>query len=140
MLVHEDVLRDTVSDPGEEITREQASKIAVQHLELLMRAYQRLGHWDKEAQVYVDLYQQLAHVFGGEESWKNAKIQGIEKWEGKGGKDEVGVWKVPETFEFIESVGVGKKHWNYLRKGSGRWSFGGVGRLRRSYSAKEVAA
>lgn len=88
MLVHEDVLRDTVSDKGDELPLAEASQIAVQHLELLKRAYQRLGGWDKEPQVYVDLYQQVAHVFGSEEGWKKAPPVSVEKWAPKGADSE----------------------------------------------------
>lgn len=143
MLLHEDVLRDTVSDKGEEINQAEAAAIVVRHLELLKRAYQRLGGWDKDPQVYVDLYQQLAHVFGSEENWKNAKIQGIEKWSPKGA-DAVGVWVRPKSFEWMESEGL-RKHSNYLRRSlrsGGEWKathFHG-GRLSRSYSGRSVVS
>ncbi|CZR69374.1 uncharacterized protein PAC_19274 [Phialocephala subalpina] len=143
MQVHEDVLRDTVSDKGEEINQAEAAATAVRHLELLRRAYQRLGGWDKEPQVYIDLYQQLAHVFGSEENWKKAKIQGVEKWSPKGA-DAVGAWARPESFEWMESEGQ-RKHANYLRRSlrSGvEWKaahFHG-GRLTRSYSSRSAVA
>jgi hypothetical protein len=57
MLVHEDLLRDTVSDKGEELSAHEAAQIAVQQLELLKRAHQHLGSWDKDPQNYIDLYQ-----------------------------------------------------------------------------------
>jgi len=147
MLVHEDILRETVSDRGEEIEQDEASAIAVRQLSLLMRSYQRLGSWDKEKQAYVDLYQQLAHVFGSEENWKEAKTTGIEKWEvkPKSGTDKLGVWSRPESFEFVDT---GKrKHENYLRKSSGTWRISSSGhlvpsagmRLSRSYSSRSVS-
>jgi tetratricopeptide (TPR) repeat protein len=141
LLVHEDVLRDTVSDKGDELPSAEASQIAVQHLELLKRAYQRLGGWDKDQQVYVDLYQQLAHVFGSEENWKNAKTQSVEKWQPKGA-DQLGVWTRPESFEFDESKGA-RKHANYLRKSSGIWTVlrhGHSHRLSRAYSTQSINA
>jgi len=135
-------LRDTVSDKGEEIPQADASRMAVRHLALMMRAYQRLGSWDKEKQVYVDLYQQLAHVFGGEDNWKNEKMAGLEKWQPKGA-DNLGVWVQPERFEFI----VDGKHKNYLKKNSGTWRLDSTGhlvpgnemRLSRSYSSRSVS-
>jgi hypothetical protein len=139
MQVHEDVLRDTVSDKGEELNQAEAASIAVRHLELLKRAYQRNGKWDKEQQVYVDLYQQLAHIFGSEESWKKANVQSLDKWSSKGA-DELGVWKRPESFEWMESESGKRNHSNFLRKSlGGSWSFHG-GRLTRSYSSRSVAA
>jgi len=138
MQVHEDVLRDTVSDKGEELKQSEAATIAVTHLELLKRAYQRLGKWDKDPQVYIDLYQQLAHVFGSEESWKKAQIQSLDKWSSKGA-DDLGVWKRPASFEWMEDKSQ-RKHFNFLRKSlGGSWSFHG-GRLTRSYSSRSIAA
>ncbi|KUJ18660.1 uncharacterized protein LY89DRAFT_683570, partial [Mollisia scopiformis] len=143
MQVHEDVLRDTVSDKGEEINQAEAAAIAVRHLELLRRAYQRLGGWDKDPQVYVDLYQQLAHVFGSEENWKKAQIQGVEKWSTKG-VDSVGVWVRPVSFEWMESEGM-RKHANYLRRSlrsGAEWKMAhsNGGRLLRSYSGRSLVA
>jgi tetratricopeptide (TPR) repeat protein len=138
LLVHEDVLRDTVGDKGDELPLAEASQIAVQHLELLKRAYQRLGGWDKEPQVYVDLYQQVAHVFGSEEGWKKAPPASVEKWVPKGA-DSLGIWTRPASFEFI---GAGRKHANYLRKSSGSWALLGNGhspRLNRAYSSQSIA-
>ena len=142
MLVHEDVLRDTVSDKGEEIPQAEACAIALHHLELLKRAYQRLGGWDKDSQVYVDLYQQLAHVFGGEEAWKkgSSQIQSVEKWQPKGA-DGLGVWARPESFEFI-STANSRKHANFLRKLTGTWSLHGHfhgHRLSRSFSSRSIS-
>lgn len=139
MLVHEDVLRDTVSDKGDELPLAEASQIAVQHLELLKRAYQRLGGWDKESQVYVDLYHQVAHVFGSEEGWKKAPPASVDKWAPKGA-DSLGVWTRPESFQFMTS---GRKHANYLRKSSGSWNLVGnfhSPRLSRAYSSQSIAA
>ncbi|KAL2069847.1 hypothetical protein VTL71DRAFT_14526 [Oculimacula yallundae] len=141
MRVHEDILRDAASDKGEEIDQAQAAAIAVRHLDLLKRTYQRLGKWDKQPQSYLDLYQQLAHVFGSEENWKNARIQPIEKWSAKGA-DNLGVWTKPNTFEWVESEGK-RKHVNYLRRSLGHAGNLGFqsGKLLRSYSSRsEVAA
>ncbi|KAG0653042.1 hypothetical protein D0Z07_0724 [Hyphodiscus hymeniophilus] len=106
MLVHENLLRDTVSDKGEELPAAEAAQIAVQQLERLKRSYQRLGGWDKDAQIYIDLYQQLAHVFGSEDSWKKAQTQSVEKWQPKGA-DSLGTWTKPESFEFMATIWVG---------------------------------
>lgn len=139
MLVHESVLRDTVGDKGDELPLAEAAQIAVQHMELLKRAYQRLGRWEKEPQTYVDLYQQIAHVFGSEEGWKKATPAPLDKWVPKGA-DSLGVWARPESFEFISS---GRKHANYLRKSSGSWNLlagDHSHRLSRVYSSQSIAA
>ena len=140
LLVHEDVLRDTVGDKGDELPLSEASQIAVQHLELLKRAYQRLGRWDKEPQVYIDLYQQIAHVFGSEEGWKKSPPAAVDKWVPKGA-DSLGIWTRPESFEFISSE---RKHANYLRKSSGSWNLLGSNghphRLSRAYSSQSIVA
>ncbi|KAL5348657.1 hypothetical protein ACLOAV_006074 [Pseudogymnoascus australis] len=118
MLVHEDVIRDTVSDKVDELPVSEASQIAVQHLELLKRAYQRLGGWDKDHQVYADLYQQAEHAFGSEAGWKKAKPTSVEKWVTKGA-DSLGIWTRPGSFEFMTTD---RKHTNHLRRSSGSWS------------------
>ncbi|KAN0098801.1 hypothetical protein V8E51_014464 [Hyaloscypha variabilis] len=141
MLIHEDLLRDTVSDKGEELPAAEAAQIAVQQVELLKRSYQHLGGWDKDAQIYIDLYQQLCHVFGSEESWKKANTQSVEKWQPKGA-DSLGTWVKPESFEFMET-GNSRKHANFLRKSSGTWSLGGhfhAHRLSRTYSVQSLSA
>jgi len=90
----------------------------------------------------VDLYQQLAHVLASEEAWKKGAGQGlnIEKWQPKGA-DGLGVWKRPESFEFISTAGT-RKHANYLRKSSGTWSLKGHfhgHRLSRSFSSRSIS-
>lgn len=138
MLVHEDILRDTVSDKGDELPIAEASQIAVQQLELLKRAYQRLGGWDKEPQVYVDLYHQIAHVFGSQEGWKKTAPASVEKWVPKGA-DSLGIWTRPESFEFVST---GRKHANYLRKSSGSWDILGKfhePRLTSAYNSQSIA-
>lgn len=132
MLVHEEVLRDTVSDKGSELPIADAAKIAVQHLELLKRAYQRLGGWHKEPQVYIDLYHQIAHVFDSEDAWKNASPTPIEKWQPKGA-DSLGIWTRPQSFEFIKITT--RKHANHLRRSSRPWNF----RPSHAYSTQSVA-
>lgn len=132
MLVHEDILRDTVSDKGEELDGNEAAGIATRHLGLLRGAYGRNGGWDKEKQAYVDLYQQLAHVFGSEEKWKSAKIEGAEKWgvKNKEVSEGAGTWKRPEGWEFVPmGAGAQRKHENYLRKSSGTWRLSSTGHL-----------
>lgn len=111
------MIRSTVSDKGDELPIAEASQIAVQHLELLKRAYQRLGGWDKNPQVYADLYQQVAHAFASEAGWKKAKPISVEKWVPKGA-DSLGIWTRPESFEFMTTD---RKHTNHLRKSSGSW-------------------
>ncbi|XMA10439.1 hypothetical protein WAI453_003230 [Rhynchosporium graminicola] len=141
MQVHENILRDAASYKGEEIDQAQAAAIAVRHLDLLKRTYQRLGKWDKQPQIYLDLYQQLAHVFGSEENWKNARIQPIEKWSAKGA-DNLGIWTKPNTFDWVESEEK-RKHVNHLKRSLGRPGKSSFhsGRLTRSYSSRsEVAA
>lgn len=118
ILVHEDVIRDTVSDKVDDIPLSEVSRVAVQHLELLKRAYQRFGGWDKDPQVYADLYQQVAHAFGSEAAWKKAKPTSVEKWVPKGA-DSLGIWTRPESFKFMITD---RKHTNHLRKSSGSWS------------------
>lgn len=147
MLVHEEILRDTVSDKGEELEGAEAAAIATRHLRLMRGAYGRNNGFNKEKQVYVDLYQQLAHLFGSEESWKSAKIEGADKWAVKNKEvgDGFGAWKKPERWEFVGDA-TKRKHENYLRYSSGTWRLSSSGqlvpnagmRLSRSFSQRSV--
>ena len=156
-LVHEDILRDTVSDKGEELPQNEAAQIAARHLTLLMRACQRAGGWDKEKQVYVDLYQQLSHVFGSEDAWKSGTSQlgSIEKWDAKpkgGIADGFGTWEKPKAWTFMDDLADGAagrgKHKNHLKRSSGTWRLdrsvhlvpGAVMKLRRSFSQRSGAS
>ncbi|KAI6711104.1 hypothetical protein JHW43_006377 [Diplocarpon mali] len=117
MLVHEDLLREAAID--EELPPAEAAAIAVQQLELLERSYQRLGGWDKEQQIYFDLYQQLTDVFTFEDGWKKAQTRSVETWQFKGA-DDLGTWTKPDRFVFMATES--RKHAKFLRESSGTWT------------------
>ncbi|THV44928.1 hypothetical protein BGAL_0555g00020 [Botrytis galanthina] len=132
MRVHEDILRSTVSDAGDELPRDKACIIAIAQLELLKRAYWRKGTWDKDVSVYIDLWRQIEQEFESENAWKEAVklLQGIDKWGVKKGEkgekdDELGVWKRPGSFEFMTMEEGKRQHSNMLRKISSIWGFSG---------------
>ncbi|KAI9641201.1 hypothetical protein NHQ30_010001 [Ciborinia camelliae] len=132
MRIHEDILRSTVSDAGDELPRDEVCDIAIVQLELLKRVYWRKGSWDKDVSVYVDLWQQIGQEFENEHAWKEAVkvLKGVDKWTVKKGEkgekdDELGIWKRPGSFEFM-TVDEGKRpHLNMLRKVSSIWGFSG---------------
>ncbi|OWP03150.1 hypothetical protein B2J93_7176 [Marssonina coronariae] len=117
MLVHEDLLREAAID--EELPPAEAAAIAVQQLELLERSYQRLGGWDKEQQIYFELYQQLTDVFTFEDGWKKAQTRSVETWQFKGA-DNLGTWTKPDRFVFMATES--RKHAKFLRESSGTWT------------------
>lgn len=128
MRIHEDILRSTVSDAGDELPSDQVCSIAIAQLELLKRAYLRKGSWDKDVSVYVDLWREIEQEFENEEAWEDAvnTLQDIDKWSVKKGDrgekdDELGVWKRPGSFEFMTVEGGKRQHSNMLRKVSSIW-------------------
>lgn len=126
MRVHEEILQQIVGDENGDVTVEAASQTARIHLDLLKRAHQRLGGWDKNASVYEDLYDNLVDQFRDEKIW--TEVQPIKKWPSKAtsANDGVGVFKQPHNWEFLEPKHGAKPHQNYLRRVSGlqRWDSG----------------
>lgn len=132
MRIHEDILRSTVSDAGNELPRDEVCVIAIAQLELLKRVYWRKGSWDKEVSVYVDLWRQISQEFENEHLWKEAVkvFKGVDKWTVKKGEkgekdDELGIWKRPGSFEFMTVEEGKRQHLNMLRKISRVWGFSG---------------
>ncbi|CAD6445073.1 c42f2e4b-2fcf-4437-ac29-47625158b686 [Sclerotinia trifoliorum] len=132
MRIHEDILRNTVSDAGDELPSNEVCVIAIAQLELLKRVYWRKGTWDKDVSVYVDLWRQIEQEFEDEHAWKEASkaLKGVDKWSvkksEKGEKDdELGIWKRPESFEFMTAQEGTRQHSNNLRKTSSMWGFSG---------------
>lgn len=117
MRIHEELLRETIRDAGDELSEAEACRIALQQIEFLKRTYQRLGKWDKDPSIYVDLFHRLSQEFDGESAWKAAKLQSVDKWQPKGA-DELGVWHRPASFEFMDTKNV-SHHENRLRQSSG---------------------
>ena len=112
IAVHEGCLRDLINDELDEPIPKDVGKIATVHAELLKRAYQRNGGWDKDPGSYIQLYQQLSNEFKSDADWKT--VQSIDKWQPKGA-DALGVFKEPDHWEFLEQD-VGGKHENILRR------------------------
>ncbi|KAI9703724.1 MAG: hypothetical protein M1836_007494 [Candelina mexicana] len=103
MAVHEDILRQSLSDDND-LTGENLAGIAKTHLELLKRCFQRNKGWAKEAKIYEELGRQLVKEFSKYDSWKG--VQSVEKWDKKAGPaDELGMWKRPTTFELEKGEG-----------------------------------
>ncbi|ESZ97797.1 hypothetical protein SBOR_1806 [Sclerotinia borealis F-4128] len=132
MRIHEDILRSIVSDAGDELPRYEVCGIAMAQLELLNRVYWRKGSWDKDVNVYVDLWHQIEQELENEQTWKETVkgVISIDKWPVKKGEkgekdDGVGVWKRPASFEFMKAEEGKRQHSNMLRKSSSIWGFSG---------------
>lgn len=117
MRIHEALLRETIQDAGDELSDADACRIALQQIEFLKRTYQRLGKWNKDPSIYVDLFQRVSQRFEEVPAWKAAKLQSVDKWQPKGA-DELGVWRRPASFEFMDTTSV-SHHENRLRQSSG---------------------
>ena len=138
MAVQVDVLH-------QELIHSESAKASPQearvHLELLKRCYQRQGGWDKDVQVYKDLFSDLVEAFGQHKEWQG--LQGIEKWK-TGGADSLGTFVRPKVWEFNAEAEDGRQHENYLRRIVEVWSVenghgrGGYGQGQRG--GEQVAA
>lgn len=113
MAMHEEILRYEVSDDNDMSSVEDASRNARYHLELLKRAYQRLGKWDKPRDTYITLFDEVTSTFQGEELFRD--VQPIMKWPSKGADDR-GTFKPPTNWGFITSEDEKKQHQNWLKR------------------------
>ena len=119
MNVHEEVLRQLVSDENDDISMDEAAPMAMTHLELLKRSYQRAGGWEKDPQSCHELYSQLLDAFGKEKGWHSTPI---EKWSTKAPTDNVGTFTAPTSWEFMSAEDEKKKRQNLLRRASENWA------------------
>lgn len=115
MRVHEEILQQIAEDDSDIGSVDDRSELARIHLDLLRRAHQRLGGWEKDANVYVELYNELTEIFRDEKCW--AEVQPIKKWPSKGSaNDGFGLYKKPTNWEFLElDQSKQKIHQNWLK-------------------------
>ena len=97
MGVHEEILREIDEDDD----GEKAGLYVNGQLELLKRAYQRLGGWDKSEKTYRALFTRLKR-FG-------LSLQPIEQWSPKGA-DSMGMYVILKEWKLdVEKEGVKKR-------------------------------
>lgn len=148
MRVHEDILQEIVSDSSPaagDLSVDSAAQTTRLHLDLLKRAHQRLGGWNRDPALYDDLDSALRDQFRDEKICTD--VLPMRKWSAKpppgssssssssahaaagGGSNGdgggLGVFVAPRRWEFLEVKEV-RPHLNYLRKvsGSQRWESG----------------
>lgn len=131
MGVHEDILAHLTSDELDLdlVTDQEEADIAVKELRDLRLSFLRNGgKWpkDKDQGVYDDLYHVVSEQVAGQETWKNAKVDDVNKWGAavKGFKDDgSGAWRgVPNgQWEFMADDGK-HKHVNAMKRRSARYS------------------
>lgn len=132
MRVHEEILQQIAEDDSDTGSVDDRSELARTHLDLLRRAHQRLGGWEKDVSVYVDLYDELAGMFRDEKTW--AEVQPIKKWSTKASvNDGYGVYKQPKNWEFLDLDQSNREqkvhHHNWLKRGLlQRWDSEAKGR------------
>lgn len=114
MSVHYEILRQEVSDDNE-TSPEDACSHASHHVDLLKRAYQRLGRLDKDQETYADLFKEMKTSFKGERYFDD--LQPITKWSTKGADDK-GIYKNPTSWQILAGEDE-RKHQNWLRRVSG---------------------
>lgn len=113
MTVHENALRQ-VTHTQTDVTSAEMGSFAVQHTELLKRAYQRNGGWAKQSALYTDLLGKVNEQLKAEKTWSQSSIESVEKWQPKGA-DNLGLWQPPTSYGFL-TAGKINKHQNQLRK------------------------
>lgn len=112
MNIHCEILRKEVSDENTTST-EDARYHTKYHLDLLKRAYQRLGRLDQDEDSYATLFTEIKTTFKGDFN----DLQPITKWSTKGADDK-GTYKAPSNWQILAGEEE-KKHQNYLRRVSG---------------------
>ncbi|KAJ6052157.1 hypothetical protein N7499_011539 [Penicillium canescens] len=113
MAVHETALRQ-VTHTQTDVTSAEMGAFAVQHTELLKRAYQRNGGWAKQSSLYTDLLRNINEQLKTEKTWSQSSLESVDKWQPKGA-DDLGLWQPPTNYGFL-TVGKVNKHQNQLRK------------------------
>lgn len=119
--MHEEILQQIAEDDSDIGSVDDRSEVARVHLDLLKRAHQRLGGWEKDANVYVELYNELTEMFRDEKCW--AEVQPIKKWPSKvSANDSYGVYKKPTNWEFLDLDQSKREqkvhHHNWLKRNS----------------------
>ena len=105
MAVHEEILRLVVEgDDDDDRTIDTVDgQVARKHLDELKRCYQRLGGWDKSAQVYKDIVTQLMNMNEFKNHPKFKGVQPFEKWNVKEEAGEAGKFTAPQEWMFEAS-------------------------------------
>ncbi len=102
MVLHERILQQTLAEESNDRLAEDASGVVLNQLQLLKRAYQRNGKWDKDEKHYRELWDEFSNLFGPDhQMW--TKIENIKKWSPKGvaaAGESLGTWEAPKTWEF----------------------------------------
>lgn len=125
MELHETALSELLNDADAK-NDPYASEAAAQHIQLLNRAQQRHGKWDKEPELYHNLISRVSEQFG----LKKNQLQSTER--GVNG-DEYGMWHRPGSFSL--DVEDQSQHQNHLRRTSGAGLLTGLGMRRTSIPA-----
>ena len=102
MVLHERILQQTLAEESNDRLAEDASGVVLNQLQLLKRAYQRNGKWDKDEKHYRELWDEFSSLFGMDhQMW--TKIENIKKWSPKGvsaAGESLGTWEAPKNWEF----------------------------------------
>lgn len=102
MAVHEEILRLVVEgdDDDDKTIDTVTPKVARKHLDELKRCYQRLGGWDKSADVYKDIVSRLLNMkeFKGHPEFKG--VPPVEQWNVKEDAGEEGRFAAPKEWMF----------------------------------------
>ena len=111
MVLHERILQQTLAEENNDRLAEDASGVVLSQLQLLKRAYQRNGKWDKDEKHYRELWDEFSTLFGlNHQMW--SKIENIKKWSPKGvsaAAESVGTWEPPKNWEFPKEPPQGTK-------------------------------
>ena len=92
-------------DDGDERTHDvMESETALEQVDLLKQSFLRLGGWNKDRDVYVDIIQGLKDMpeFEGQKQWKQLRLPS--EWDSKEKpSDKVGKFNVPEEWQIVRS-------------------------------------
>lgn len=107
--LQETILRLVVEgDDGDERTQDRMdSKTALHQVNLLKQSFLRLGGWNKDRNVYVDVIKELKEMpeFKDEKPWKQLHLPS--DWNSKESpSDTIGKFVVPKEWEFVRSEDI----------------------------------
>ncbi|KAJ9309778.1 hypothetical protein DTO217A2_729 [Paecilomyces variotii] len=125
MELHETALTELLNDADAQ-SDPYAADSAAQHIQLLNRAQQRHGKWDKEPELYSNLISRVTERFSLNQNQMQSTDKGTTS-------DDYGVWRRPGSFSL--DVEDQSQHQNHLRRTSGAGLLGGSGMRRTSIPA-----
>jgi len=107
MAIHGDIISEALAEDYNSTNADSTAKLIHEQLQLLKRAYQRLGKWDDRGEEsYYKMWDESVELFREDRPvW--SKNDNIRKWTVKGapaGHKDLGCWHPPSEWGFHQQV------------------------------------